>query len=141
MKVQMFQMYCGESILVSNDDSCLLIDCGSHSSDISLFDNVINTLCHFRHKEAMITHFHDDHFNGFMYITDPVRTRVVSFDNVYIPHIFTVGLHYNVIGYNFLARHNVHKNLIIILKHPYTVKIYINLLLTFSILVLNCFVN
>ena len=45
------------------------------------------------------------------------------------------------IGYNFLARHNVHKNLIIILKHPYTVKIYINLLLTFSILVLNCFVN
>lgn len=101
MDVKMFQMDCGESILIHCDDECLLVDCGSRSGMTTaqpLFDNVINECTKYTFKQALITHFHDDHINGFMYITD----KKTNFSRVYIPHIFTVGQHWNLIDYKLI---------------------------------------
>ncbi len=93
MKVKMFQMNCGESILAYIHNECLLIDCGSHSKPAisnPLFDNVISTCIEYDKRQAMITHFHKDHINGFMYITDPSTPGYITFEKVYIPYLFTV---------------------------------------------------
>ncbi len=114
MDVKMFQMDCGESILAYCKDKCLLIDCGSRSdkkTTTHLFDNVINECSGFTCKKAMISHFHDDHINGFMYITDPAKVNHLTFSMVYIPYIFTYGQHWNLIDYKLIEHYLRQKKL------------------------------
>lgn len=96
MDVTMFQMDFGESIMLNEGNgACLLVDCGS-KSDIArcktLFQHAENEVMQYSHKEAMISHFHDDHYKGF-------RNFNHVFDCVYIPHIFTVNQHPNMVDY------------------------------------------
>jgi len=90
MDIKLFNMGFGESILLSSyeDNSCFLIDCGSESpSKDAYFQNVINEITSYSSKSALLTHFHEDHINGFLDIS---KKDPHSFDMVYIPHIFTL---------------------------------------------------
>lgn len=73
----------------SHDSECLLIDCGSESIDASTrFDSIYSVLTKHCRKSALISHFHNDHINGFInFSTKP--SMCPKFDTVYIPNIFT----------------------------------------------------
>ena len=86
---QVFQMGYGESILLSNQNECLLVDCGSESRHKEqYFKNVKLEVLKYSKRQAMISHFHDDHINGFMKI---ISDQPHIFEKVYIPHIFTMN--------------------------------------------------
>lgn len=100
MEVKMFQMEFGESILLSEENGCLLVDCGSKMPpkiSKTYYQNVERKLRHHKyngHKlKALITHFHEDHYDGFMYL---FNSSSIRFDNVFIPHIFTADKYINV---------------------------------------------
>ena len=78
MEITMFQMGFGESILLHQDDSCLLVDCGSESHNMRL--------CTFKKKSLLISHFHSDHTNGIRYLNE---ANLESFDSIFLPHIFS----------------------------------------------------
>lgn len=85
-EIKMFPMGFGESILLTGGDECLLVDCGSESECYDLyFENVLNEIKKYRKKSAMLTHFHTDHINGFMWIA---KRNPGIFDTVYIPDVF-----------------------------------------------------
>lgn len=102
MNVKMFQMGCGESILMHDDNEYLLIDFGSHPNKKSLTAYFNNTLTYLQSNyyklngSAMISHFHEDHINGFLYL---INNSTIKFQTVYIPHIFTTEEHINLIDY------------------------------------------
>ena len=60
--IKMFPMGFGESIMLSNENECMLVDCGSESEyKNTYFNNVFNELDRYGKKSAMISHFHEDH--------------------------------------------------------------------------------
>ena len=96
MNVTMFQMNFGESILLGEDKiRCLLVDCGSKSpltASSQMLKNVQNQVALYHTADAMISHFHSDHYKGFRYFNH-------TFKCVYIPHIFTAHQHPNMVDY------------------------------------------
>ena len=68
------------------EDSCLLVDCGSKV--INSCGNVINDIhrdiSRYKKKEALITHFHQDHIDGLTELTK----KGIAFHKVYVPNIF-----------------------------------------------------
>lgn len=113
MKVKMLQMGFGESIVVDDDANCLMIDCGSLcpiQNNINCFANAVNTITNYDHIEAMITHFHEDHINGFMYMIDPNNNFSKKFDKAYIPNIFTRGQGTNLIDYMLMYHYLANRN-------------------------------
>ena len=86
MEVTMFQMGFGESILLHQDDSCLLVDCGSESSKRKQYFNAVkDELEQFDKKSLLITHFHSDHINGIKFLGNKF---LEGFEHIYLPHIF-----------------------------------------------------
>lgn len=85
---KVFEMGYGESMLLSYKDECLLIDCGSESKHKEEYIEYVKleTLA-YNKRQAMISHFHEDHINGFMKIASE---HPHAFEKVYIPHIFTM---------------------------------------------------
>lgn len=111
MNVTMLQMDFGESILLNEgDDACLMIDCGSKSDPArcrTLFQYAEQQVIPYTHREAMISHFHEDHYNGFR------AFQISIFDCVYIPHIFTAKQHPNMVDYLLMRdylRSRINKN-------------------------------
>lgn len=89
MDVTMFQMGFGESILIHEGDSCLLVDCGSESKHSNeYFDDVVKELEKYTKRSLLISHFHEDHMNGVKYLYDHCTQ---GFDMVYLPNIFEKG--------------------------------------------------
>ena len=89
MEVTMFQMGFGESILLHDDESCLLVDCGSespHKEDC--FANVVRELEKYQNRSLLISHFHTDHINGIKYLCEKYSH---GFNMIYVPDIFTAG--------------------------------------------------
>lgn len=87
--MKVFQMGYGESILLSNKYECLLVDCGSESKHKEeYFKNVKLEVLKYSKRQAMISHFHVDHINGFMKI---ISEQPHIFEKVYIPHVFTMN--------------------------------------------------
>ena len=100
MKIKMFKMGFGESILLSEGESCLLVDCGSESKNKNgYFKSVENELVNYSSRSAIITHFHNDHINGFMEI---LNSTEINFDRIYIPYIFTVAKHPNQVDFELI---------------------------------------
>lgn len=99
----MLKMGFGECIVVEGDSTnCLMIDCGSLESaqnSNSYFASAVQTIKSYTDSEAMITHFHEDHIKGFMYMIDSKNNCGIKFKRVYIPHIFTTGYRFNLIDY------------------------------------------
>lgn len=89
MDIKMFQMGFGESILLHEGDSCLLVDCGSESKyKDDYFDNVARELEKYSKRSLLISHFHEDHMNGIEYLYDHCSP---FFDMVYLPNVFEDG--------------------------------------------------
>ncbi|MDO4153660.1 MAG: hypothetical protein Q4E21_02275 [Clostridia bacterium] len=89
---KMFNVGFGESILLTNPDNnkCLLVDCGSESEDKNdIFDKISKKIIKYQYKSALLTHFHNDHINGFIQI---IKTCPHLFDSIYIPNIFVSQL-------------------------------------------------
>ena len=110
MSVQMYDMGFGESILLDSlncpycvgpceqKTECLLVDCGSgHPNRNRYFDNVSNEVRQYIRRSALISHFHDDHINGFWTLIN----NNVTFERVFIPQIFTTP-HPNIIDYSLM---------------------------------------
>lgn len=98
MDIKLFKMDFGESLLITqNNEECLLVDCGSEGTKkLKFFQAVENEIQFINSRKALLTHFHEDHINGFIDIT----TRNIGwFDTVYIPYIFTVGNHPNAVDF------------------------------------------
>ena len=86
----MYNVGFGESILLNNDDNCLLVDCGSEKPNKDhIFDSIYNELYNYKYKTALITHFHNDHINGF---TNMIEKHRHVFDEIIIPNIFCYGI-------------------------------------------------
>lgn len=97
MEIKQFKMGFGESFMLCEDKECLLIDCGSESSEkIVYFGRVSTELLKYEIYSAMISHFHEDHINGFHALLSSLPHK---FKQVYIPHVFTVGHHNNQVDY------------------------------------------
>lgn len=89
MDITMFQMGFGESILLHQEKSCLLVDCGSESPcKKDYFDNVVQELKQYDQRSLLISHFHQDHING---IETLYKDNNRFFDVVYLPDIFENG--------------------------------------------------
>mgnify|MGYP004520031413 FL=1 len=85
--IKIFPMGFGESVMLSNENECMLVDCGSESEyKNTYFNNVFNELDRYDKKSAMLSHFHEDHINGFIRMAKENRHR---FETVYIPDVFT----------------------------------------------------
>jgi beta-lactamase superfamily II metal-dependent hydrolase len=97
MNVKMYQMGCGESILMEHDNELLMIDFGSQDwrNRRNHYNYVESKLSNCK-MDALITHFHEDHISGFINL---MKNRIISFNTIYIPHVFTVGSHFNLIDY------------------------------------------
>ena len=81
MDVKMFQMGFGESILIHQGDSCLLVDCGSESQSRKMcFKNVAEELGEYRKKSLLISHFHNDHTNGIRFLREE---NLSSFERIF----------------------------------------------------------
>jgi beta-lactamase superfamily II metal-dependent hydrolase len=87
----MFTVGFGESILLSEKSECLLIDCGYERPTYSI-SAIEKSLSKFKNKSAMLTHFHEDHINGFIAMESKGN---IKFDTIYIPDIFTSN-HLNI---------------------------------------------
>lgn len=84
--IKMYNVEFGESILVSNQEEGLLIDCGTDShTQSNRFRNVIKDLKTKDHKSLMISHFHEDHTNGLIVLLQAFSKQ---FHEIYLPHIF-----------------------------------------------------
>lgn len=102
--LKLFDVGFGESVLLSNknDDECMLVDCGSESSNkTNIFDNILKELNTYVKKTAVITHFHNDHINGFIHI---INKEPHMFDTVYIPNIFSpkISIFNNISGFSIV---------------------------------------
>lgn len=108
----MYDMGFGESILLDNlncpycactceqKTDCLLVDCGSgHHNRNQFFNDISNEVRQYPHRSAMISHFHEDHINGFLTLIN----NNVTFERVFIPQIFTTP-HPNILDFS-LMRH------------------------------------
>lgn len=94
MDVKVYNVGFGESILISDQKECLLVDCGSEmKNSTDVFNLIISDLNNFECRSAMITHFHQDHINGFMHMANSEFR--FGFDTIYIPKIFAIGKHPN----------------------------------------------
>ena len=86
MEITMFQMGFGESILLHQGDSCLLVDCGSESKHKDdYFDNVVRKLENYSKRSLLISHFHKDHINGVIKLLPKYGS---CFETIYVPQIF-----------------------------------------------------
>ena len=98
MEVTVYTMGFGESILLS-DKTALLIDCGSESISNSTYFSVIeDDLKEYEKVDALITHFHEDHINGFFEVS-----KKIKFNRVFIPDIFCVKQHPNAVDISLLT--------------------------------------
>ena len=97
MNIKQFKMGFGECFMLCNNDECLLVDCGSESDNKDIYFGYVSSELK-KHKtySAMISHFHEDHMNGFRSL---LTSFLHKFKQVYIPHIFTTGQHNNQVDY------------------------------------------
>ena len=86
VQIKMYDMEFGESILVSNRNDCLLIDCGTERSQKThLITPIEGDLNGFERKALLISHFHDDHINC---IYSLYQQANINFNCIYLPDIF-----------------------------------------------------
>jgi len=87
MKIITKRVKCGDCNILCGKSEKLLIDCGSDnrgnglSSQKFAFSKIKNEINNREITDLLISHFHQDHFNGILEIPDSYR-----FKNVYLPY-------------------------------------------------------
>lgn len=91
MNIKVFNMDFGESILLETPDEKLLVDCGSVRSEKYLKDKITiiqNELQQNQKKTSfMLTHFHDDHYKGYIEAYEDKDINFPEPFNIYMPWI------------------------------------------------------
>lgn len=90
MNIKVFNMAFGESILLENENERLLVDCGSEKTkDLEdRLDIIKNQLTGHKKISFMITHFHDDHYNGFQKAYKDKKLDFPKASKIYLPWVF-----------------------------------------------------
>ena len=111
MKIRMYNVGFGECIKLQEGKNTLLIDCGSELPNKKtkngikrdeVFCKIAEDIGFFQpngHLDAMISHFHNDHINGFYWLE---QQRTHCFNRIFIPDVFSIKNHPNVVDILFL---------------------------------------
>lgn len=83
-EISFYNMVFGDSFLIKDDKSGLLVDCGSYSDPLNVLyltthqiNNDLNTVFQ---KDLLITHYHMDHFNNLLNLG-------TKFDTIYVRNL------------------------------------------------------
>ena len=93
MEIRMYECGFGDCFRLRQDNQTdLYVDFGIHSSSWSRndkayrFDGIIAQMN--KEKDFLLTHYHDDHYNGAIYMANNSINR---FNNVYIPDVWNIA--------------------------------------------------
>lgn len=89
MQLYMKEVNFGEAICLQQNDHKLFVDCGAKSgapgiTAAATAANAVQGLLLNHNKEALVTHFDEDHYNGFTELAQRLPAGVY-FDNLYLP--------------------------------------------------------
>ena len=113
MEIKMYNVGFGECIQLHSNNSKMLIDCGSELTNSrskypilrdEVFKRIMNETEAKQSDEkpdAMISHFHTDHINGFYWME---KQHPKIFGRVFIPDIFTLNKHPNYLDVTILEQ-------------------------------------
>lgn len=79
----------GDCFLLSDNNDIMMVDCGTLSLSDAVFHPIVDTIKTTyidgkANKQALITHFHLDHYSGFEYISSK---HTEAFNKVFIPYL------------------------------------------------------
>ncbi len=100
MCVKMFNMEFGECNIIETTNQCLIVDYGSIHREGNTLDNVKKEIDnnYLVSLNGLITHFHEDHYNGFSYLLSRYPHKY-QFEQFFLPHIFQAYEHPNTLDY------------------------------------------
>ena len=100
MCVKMFNMEFGECSFIETTHRCLIVDYGSIYRKGNTLDNVKKEIDNNYpvSLNGLITHFHEDHYNGFSYLLSRYP-HIYRFEQFFLPHIFQTYEHPNTLDY------------------------------------------
>lgn len=96
MNITMYNVYLGDCFRIDNDSSHLVVDFGIHRSSSlpypltrkNICEAVLDDLRQFKRLDMLVTHFHEDHIYGLIYMMKSYR-HSLEFHTLYIPDIFS----------------------------------------------------
>lgn len=85
-KIEMYKVGFGDCFICSDNEgkNKMLVDCGSIGTISQNIIQEIDWSLSKSHNYLMITHFHDDHYNGLTRLN-----KGLKFDEIYLPNFFT----------------------------------------------------
>lgn len=93
-QIKCYNVGFGDCFLCMDDNKNgpkMLVDCGEHRSfnNLAVLNDVYNELITAKQKNLMISHLHQDHYNGISKLL--VVHKDLKFDNVYLPNYLSNG--------------------------------------------------
>lgn len=91
----MYNVYFGDCFCISESDNNLVVDFGIHQNSAiglakdDIYRLISDDLAVKTNKELVITHFHEDHISGLMYMKSNSTVYPHPFVRMYIPDIFS----------------------------------------------------
>lgn len=105
MNIRMYNCYFGDCFKIENTSgNDLLVDFGIHATDTDIFhrtkrfDDIYSDVSG-KNLDFLLSHYHDDHYNGVIYINDKYNYK---FDDVYIPDIWNIGYNIQAVSLHLL---------------------------------------
>ena len=99
-EIYMYNAWFGDCFLVENNGSNLLVDFGIHSASTipngftrdDIHSKIERNILTLSHPTLLISHFHDDHVSGLLYMMNKIKTSstLPIFQKVYIPDIWNI---------------------------------------------------
>jgi len=125
MEIRMYNVGFGDCFLIFDDTESLLIDFGSDTPSKYLHTVKNNIISHNVGKDlsVLLTHFHNDHINGF-WETNVAKLKAIK--KIYLPDIFEMNRHIGREKINFLQLHILHDifSSITLNKRPFTITLF-----------------
>lgn len=97
MKIYMYNTYFGDCFQIDEGDMNLIVDFGIHRNSYpyhkkkrKVYEDIIDYINGNKNLELLITHFHEDHISGLIYMKGLAPKRQIKFHKLYIPNIFSV---------------------------------------------------
>ena len=93
-QIKCYNVGFGDCFLCMDDNKNgpkMLVDCGEHNSfkNLSVLNDVYDELIMAKQKNLMISHLHQDHYNGISQLL--VAHKDLKFDNIYLPNYISNG--------------------------------------------------
>ena len=92
-KIKCYNVEFGDCFLCKNEDynSVMLVDCGTHGNfnNPNVTNNIYQEMIERHEKNIMISHLHEDHYNGITYLFTSFPTLKIN--NLYLPNYISNG--------------------------------------------------